>query len=100
MSSIQIDILLNLCLFLQQWRLLPFLAAAYVLTQFNRVFRKEFVAMILNQRSKTDSDRLVRIFFSSVLGFIISLFTKTGSCRRRDSRHVVLCQAVGGLDGS
>nr|CAH0108456.1 unnamed protein product [Daphnia galeata] len=46
---------------LQQWRLFPYLGAAYVLMQFTRSFRSDFINMQRAMMSKEDPDRLASV---------------------------------------
>jgi hypothetical protein len=47
---------------LQQWRLFPFLAAGYVLSNFSKSFRGDFISMQKQQMAKKDPDRMVCTF--------------------------------------
>lgn len=54
------DVHLTVLLLLQQWRLIPYLAAAYALEHFTKSFFLNFVEFQIGQMMKDKSDRQVR----------------------------------------
>ncbi len=58
---------------LQQWRLFPYLAGAYVMTHFGRTFLADFNSMQKGLLKKADPDRLVRTTYRPYL--VVPSFT-------------------------